>query len=370
MASGPSTYMARALELARGAVGTTSPNPPVGSVVVREGRIVGEGATQPPGGPHAEAVALVAAAGLARGATLYATLEPCSHFGRTPPCAQAAIDAGVARVVYALRDPDPNVDGRGDAMLRAAGIEVESGDGGVESERVLEAYIKHRRTGRPFVIAKYAASLDGKIGASSGDSRWVSGPATLAWAHENRPKLDAIMVGVSTVLIDNPQLTARPGGVESERQPLRVIVDSRGRTPATAAVLLGRPRTLIATTAVATADWRAAIEGAGGEVLVLAPGPDGRVPLPELLDDLGRRGVLTLLVEGGGVLHGSFFDQRLVDKLHAVIAPIVVGAAKAPGAVEGRGAERMRDAVRLRDVTVERLGDDVLVTGYPVYPSS
>ncbi len=230
-------------------------------------------------------------------------------------------------------------------------------------------YIKHRRTGLPFVIVKYAATLDGKIAAATGDSRWVSGPDTLAWAHAMRPHIDAIMVGVSTVVIDDPQLTARPGGVDAAHQPLRIVADSSGRTPEAAKVLTGPARTLIATTAASSAGWRETMAAAGAEVIVL-PAADGRVSLPDLLDDLGRRGVLTLLVEGGGVLHGSFFDQRLVDKVHAVIAPIIVGASKAPGAVEGRGAERMRDAVRLRDLTVERLGDDILVTGYPVYPES
>lgn len=363
-----SPFMARALELARGAVGRTSPNPPVGAVVVRQGRIVGEGATEPPGGPHAEVVALREAGQLARGATIYVTLEPCSHYGRTPPCAGALIEAGVAKVVFSLLDPDQKVDGKGEEMLRAAGVETERGNGEEESSKVLEGFLKHRKTGRPLVVVKYAASLDGKIAAASGDSRWLSGPATRAWAHEMRTHIDAIMVGVSTVLIDNPQLTARPEGVEAERQPLRVVVDSRGRTPPQAGVLGPEAKTLLATTAAAPAEWRLAVSERGAEVVELPAGPDRRVSLPHLLDELGRRGVLILLVEGGGVLHGSFFDQRLVDKLHAVIAPMVIGASRAPAAVEGQGAERMRDAVRLRDITVERLGEDVLVTGYPVFP--
>jgi diaminohydroxyphosphoribosylaminopyrimidine deaminase/5-amino-6-(5-phosphoribosylamino)uracil reductase len=342
----------------------------VGCVIIKDGRIIAEGYTRPPGGPHAEIVALQAAAGASRGATVYVTLEPCSHYGRTPPCAKALIDAAVGKVVFALQDPDPNVDGRGEEMLRAAGIEVEAGDGAGESARVLEGFIKHRRTGRPFVIAKYAATLDGKIAAASGDSRWVSGPQTREWAHQMRTKIDAIMVGVSTVVIDNPQLTARPGGIEADRHPLRVVVDSRGRTPANASVLAGPARTLIFTTEASSQEWRHAMSEQGAEVAVVPAAEDGRVSLAPMLDDLGRRGILTLLVEGGGVLHGSFFDQRLVDKVHAVIAPMIVGASKAPGAVEGRGAERMRDAIRLRDITVERLGEDVLITGYPVYAPS
>jgi diaminohydroxyphosphoribosylaminopyrimidine deaminase / 5-amino-6-(5-phosphoribosylamino)uracil reductase len=356
--------MRRALDLARQAVGTTSPNPPVGAVIAKNGAIVGEGHDGPGGRPHAEPVALEAAGEAARGATAYVTLEPCSHHGQTPPCAEALIAAGVSRVVFSIIDPDDRVAGRGRAMLEAAGIEVEQGDGAEESTRVLEAYIKHRRTGLPFVIVKYAASLDGKIAASSGDSRWVSGPDTLAWAHQMRTELDAIMVGVSTVVIDNPMLTARPGGVEAERQPLRIVVDSTGRTPGDAAVLKGAAKTLIATTAAAADEWRRSIEAQGAEIAAYPEDASGRVSLLPLLKDLGKRGVLKLLVEGGGVLHGSFFDQRLVDKVHAVIAPMVIGASKAPGAVAGKGAARMADALRLKDVSVDRLGGDILVTGY------
>ena len=367
MNASPSPFMRRALELAREAAGRTSPNPPVGAVIVRDETVVGEGSTQPPGGAHAEVAALSQAGSLARGGTLYVTLEPCSHFGRTPPCVNAIIDASLAKVIFALVDPDENVRGRGAETLRAAGLEVEAGDGEADAARVLEAYIVHRGSGRPFVIAKYAASLDGKIAAASGDSRWVSGPQTLAWAHEMRTRIDAIMAGVSTVLVDNPRLTARPGGVEAPRQPLRVVVDSHGRTPLHAQVLQGSAATMIATTSAASPSWRSSIAKPGLEVATFPAAAGGRVSLPDLLDELGRRGVVTLLVEGGGVLHGSFFDQRLVDKLHAVIAPLIVGAAKAPGPVAGAGAERMRDAIRLRDVTVDRLGEDVLVTGYPVY---
>ena len=362
--------MRRALELAREAFGTTSPNPSVGCVIVREGVIVGEGYTRPPGGPHAEVVALTAAGDGARGATAYVTLEPCSHHGRTPPCTDALIAAGVSKVAYSIEDPDAKVAGSGRAALAAAGIEVEVGDGAEESAGVLEAYIKQRRTGLPFVVVKYAATLDGRIAASSGDSRWVSGPQTLAWAHANRPKLDAILVGASTVVIDDPQLTARPDGVESARQPLRVVLDSTGRIPTTAKVLAGTSKTLVVTTGRSSADWRSAIEATGAEVLVLDADEDGRVPLRGVLEELGRRDVLLLLVEGGGVVLGSFFDERLVDKVTAVIAPMIVGAADAPAAVAGKGAAYMRNAVRLRDVQVERLGDDILVTGYPVWPAS
>jgi diaminohydroxyphosphoribosylaminopyrimidine deaminase/5-amino-6-(5-phosphoribosylamino)uracil reductase len=268
-------------------------------------------------------------------------------------------------------DPDPHVSGRGKAELESAGVTVHVGEGEEEALRINEAYVKHRTTGLPFVIAKFAASLDGKIAATSGDSRWVSGPESRRWAHRQRTAVDAIMVGVRTVLVDHPQLTARPEPGEGARlpdgeprQPLRVVADSRGRTPVSAHVLQGPATTLVATTDAASEAWRRQMRGAGAEVLVL-PAADGRVDLGELLRALGGRDILTLLVEGGGELLGGFFDRGLVDKVQAIIAPIIIGGGeKAAAAVAGRGARRMADALRLRDVTVERLGEDVLVTGY------
>ena len=357
-------YMARALELARQALGTTSPNPAVGAVLVTDGRVVGEGYTQPPGGPHAEAVAIEQAGDAARGSTLYVTLEPCRHFGRTPPCTKAIIDAGIREVRFSHDDPDPHGRGQSAQELREAGIEVHAGEGEAEARRINEAYIKQRLTGLPFVIAKWAMSLDGKIAATSGDSRWVSGPETREWSHRLRTQIDAIMVGVRTVLVDGPQLTARPGGVDSERQPLRIVADSRGRTPVIARVLDGPGRALLATTEAASAVWRKQMTEAGAELLVL-PDVEGRVDVAALLRVLGERQTLSLLVEGGGELLGSFFDRGLVDKVHAVVAPLIIGGRDAPAAVAGRGVERMADALRLRDVAVERLGEDVLVTGYP-----
>ncbi len=365
-------FMQRALELARAALGTTSPNPTVGAVIVRDGEVVGEGFTQPPPGDHAEVVALKQADKSARGAALYVTLEPCPHVGRTPPCADAIIEAGVAEVHYAMADPDPQVDGRGHRKLEDAGIAVHAGEGEAEARRINEAFIKHREKGIPFVIAKFAASLDGRIAAASGDSRWVSGPQSRDWAHDLRTKVDAILVGSSTVVIDDPLLTARPGGRDAERQPLRVVVDSRGRTPPMARVLTGPAQTLVATVErapSASGGWRASLRAAGAEILTF-PAVDGRVDLLALLRELAGRDVLSLLVEGGGVILGSFFDRGLVDKVQAVIAPMIIGAEDAPAAVAGQGAYRMADALRLRDITVERFGDDILVTGYPDYPQA
>ncbi len=395
---GSSRLMARAFDLARSVRGTTSPNPAVGAVVARGSQIVGEGATQPPGsadpasafgrpteslasggserpsgGPHAEVMALREAGDRARGATMYVTLEPCGHYGRTPPCTTAIIDAGLARVVVAYGDPDARVAGRGLDLLREAGIEVSLGDGAAEAAAHYEAYAHHRRTGRPFVTAKFAASLDGRIASTSGDSRWISGPQTLRWAHQNRPLFDAMLVGVGTIIVDDPQLTARPeqwrGPVP---QPLRVVVDSRGRTPLDSRVLSDTDSspTLIATTAAAADDWLASMRSRKIDVEVLPTEGSGgsRVSLPALLDCLGReRGVVSLLVEGGGEVLGSFFDQRLINKVTAVVAPMIIGG-DAQTAVRGRGAERMRDVLRLNSMTVERLGDDLLVVGYPSHP--
>jgi diaminohydroxyphosphoribosylaminopyrimidine deaminase/5-amino-6-(5-phosphoribosylamino)uracil reductase len=357
-------YMARALDLARQALGTTSPNPAVGAVLVKDGRVVGEGYTQPPGGPHAEVVAIEQAGEAARGATLYVTLEPCRHYGRTPPCTKAIIEAGIREVRFSFEDPDPQGRGRAAQELREAGVEVRSGEGEAEARRINEAYVKQRLTGLPFVIAKWAMSLDGKIAATSGDSRWVSGPDTREWSHRLRTQVDAIMVGVRTVLIDDPQLTARPGDVDAARQPLRIVADSRGRMPVTARVLDGPGRALLATTAASSARWRQQMTEAGAEVLVL-PDTEGRIDVAALLRVLGERQTLSLLIEGGGELLGSFFDAGLVDKVQAVVAPLIIGGRDAPAAVAGRGIERMAEALRLRDVAVERLGEDVLVTGYP-----
>jgi len=366
----PTDPMERALSLARQALGSASPNPAVGAVLMKDGRIVGEGFTQPPGGPHAEVVAIRQAGEAARGATLYVTLEPCCHHGRTPPCTEAVLAAGVREAHLSHLDPDPHVNGRGKAELESAGVTVLVGEGEAEARRINEAYIKHRTTGLPFVIAKFAASLDGKIAATSGDSRWVSGPESRRWGHRQRTLVDAIVVGVRTILIDDPELTARPEPGEGARQPdgeprqpLRVVVDRRGRTPASARVLRPPAGTLVATTDASPEAWRREMSEAGAEVVVLAAS-EGRVDLGELLRHLGGRDILSLLVEGGGDLLGSFFDLGLVDKVQAIIAPVIIGGKAAPTAVAGRGARRMADALRLRDVTVERLGEDVLVTGY------
>ncbi len=356
-------YMQRALGLARRALGSVSPNPAVGAVLVRDGVVVGEGWTQPPGQAHAEIVALRQAGPRASGATLYVTLEPCDHYGRTPPCSLAIIQAGVAEVHASMLDPNPLVAGKGLERLRAAGIAVHVGEGELEARETMEAYLKWIVTRFPFVTAKFAMSLDGKIATTSGDSRWITGPESRRYVHELRAASDAILVGVNTVLADDPQLTARDEqGQALPRQPLRVVLDSHARTPPTARMLREAGRTLIA---VARPDPAAALAlaGAGAEIEP-APADDGTVAVGGLLQRLGQRQVTSVLVEGGGTVLGTLFDQRLVDKVVAFVAPIIIGGGRSPTPVAGAGVERIADALRLKDVRVRQFGQDVAIIGY------
>ncbi|MBI3968580.1 MAG: bifunctional diaminohydroxyphosphoribosylaminopyrimidine deaminase/5-amino-6-(5-phosphoribosylamino)uracil reductase RibD [Chloroflexi bacterium] len=354
----------RALALARLALGRTSPNPAVGAVVVCDDEVIGEGFTQPPGGPHAEVVALRQAGERARGATLYVTLEPCGHFGRTPPCSDAIVAAGIRRVHYAVADPNPLTAGKGPAALRAAGVEVSVANWEPAHE-LNEAFLEYVRSHRPFVTAKYAMTLDGKIATPTGDSRWVSDSVSRALVHELRDTTDAVLVGIGTVLADDPQLTARPDQPtgRTPRQPLRVVVDSGARLPLGAKLLSAPGRTLVATTAAATPTCRRALERAGAEILVV-PDFEGRVDLDHLLAELGRRDVLSVLVESGGELLAGLLDRRLVDKVLAFVAPKIAGGAGAPTPVGGLGVSLMADAYPLRIARVERTGEDVLIVAY------
>jgi diaminohydroxyphosphoribosylaminopyrimidine deaminase/5-amino-6-(5-phosphoribosylamino)uracil reductase len=354
-------HMREALALAARGAGTASPNPMVGAVVVADGRVVGRGYHPAPGQPHAEIFALRDAGALARGATLYTTLEPCAHTGRTGPCTEAILAAGIRRVVAAMVDPDPQVRGAGLARLREAGVETSAGIAEADARRLNEAYIKHRTTGLPFVTAKWAMTLDGRIATRTGDSRWISNEASRAHAHRLRAVTDAVLVGLGTVVRDDPALTARAGG--SPHRPRRVVLDSRLRTPPGARVLArdGAP-VILATTSASTAAARRAFEGRGAEVLV-CDGPGDRVDLRGLLKALAARGVLSVLVEGGAAVHGAFLEARLVDKVLAYIAPVIAGGGVSPAAAAGVAA--MADAPRLRDVMLRRFGDDVVVEGYP-----
>jgi len=358
-------YMEHALSLAKLALGHASPNPAVGAVVVKEGVIVGEGYTQPPGSHHAEVVALQQAGEKARGAAMYVTLEPCSYYGRTPPCTRAIAAAGIAEVRLSIVDPNPLVCGRGKAELEAAGVRTFLGEYEEEAREINESYIKFITSGVPFVLAKFAMSLDGKIATKTGDSRWISGEESRRYVHGLRHQVDAIMVGVNTIVADDPQLTARAGreGGKAEKQPLRIIVDSRGRTPTTARVLQMPGKTLVAVAGEIESAKAGALTQAGAEVLRL-PSREEQVDLAELLRVLGKREVTSLLVEGGATLFGSLLEQGLVDKLLVFIAPIIIGGGEAKSSVEGQGVEKIAQAMSLSRVKVERLGDDVLISGY------
>ena len=359
-------YMEQALSLARLALGQVSPNPAVGAVVVRDGEIVGQGYTQPPGSAHAEIVAMRQAGGNARGGVMYVTLEPCCHYGRTPPCTRAIIANGVTEVHLAMLDDNPSVSGRGVSELEEVGIKTYVGEHELEAKEINEAYTKFINNGMPFVTAKFAMSLDGKIATKSGDSKWITGEAARKQAHSLRYTVDAIMAGVNTVLADDPHLTTRCGGGRggtARKQPLRVIVDSNGRTPVTAQVFNEPGKTLVALSRPVTLEEKAAFTQVGAELLEL-PSAKGLVDLRRLFEALGERGITSVLVEGGGILLGSLFDSRLVDKVVAFIAPVIIGGEGAKTAVGGEGVDNMIDSLKLNRVSVERFGDDIMVSGY------
>lgn len=355
--------MASALRLAARGRGFTSPNPMVGAVVVADGRVVGQGYHPYVGGPHAEVVALRKAGRAARGATLYLTLEPCSHLKkRTPPCVPQIIRSGIRRVVVAMRDPNPKVSGRGIAALRRAGIEVEVGCRREEAERLNEAYRHWRRTGRPWVILKAGMTLDGKIATAAGESQWITGLAARRHAHRLRSQVDAVMIGVGTVLRDDPRLTARiPGRV---RQPLRVVLDSRARIPLTARLLSPalRTGTVIATTDLAPARRVARLRAVGTNVIVL-PARGGHIPLPALLTELGRLSLTSVMIEGGSELNASALRDRVVNRVILYVAPRLLGGKDAKGIVGGRSPDRLADALPLEEVKLRRIGGDFQLEG-------
>ena len=358
--------MALALALAAKGRGWVEPNPMVGAVVVdREGTIIASGRHERHGGPHAEVLALGQAGQRAHGATLYVTLEPCCHHGKTPPCTDLVTASGVARVVAAMSDPFPEVSGRGLAILEAAGIDVAVGLM-EEAARVLNApYLKRLTTGRPHVLAKWAMTLDGKAATASGDSRWISGEASRAMVHETRGVMDAILVGLGTVLADDPELTARPPGA---RVPIRIVLDSQAATPHSCRLVQSARQVplVIAVNDHAPPPARERLSRLGAEILSF-PGR-GRIPIGELLDELGRRGHSNLLVEGGGTVLGSFLEESAVDAVDVYLAPVIEGGDHARSPARGRGLELMRDATRLERVQTQTLGDDIRVQGWIPQP--
>ena len=352
-------YMRRALGLAERGRGLCSPNPVVGAVVVRDGRVLGEGWHEGPGTAHAEAAALDAAGDRARGAALYVTLEPCDHQGRTPPCTGAILDAGVSTVVAATVDPNPVVNGRGFARLRAAGLEVVTPVLPDEAARQNEAFAKHVRTGVPFVVLKMAATLDGKVAARDGSSRWITGEPARAQAHRLRGASDAIVIGAGTALADDPALTVRDPSYRG-RPPLRVLVDARGAVAAEGQLFSGEAPTVVATTEASSTDRREEWAGAGADVVVFDQ-EAGRVPVRSLLAHLGKRDVQTALLEGGPTLAWSVVAQDQVDRVVLFLAPKLLGGERAPGILGGDGFAPVNQALDVRIQNVERLGDDLMV---------
>ncbi|MBX3023372.1 bifunctional diaminohydroxyphosphoribosylaminopyrimidine deaminase/5-amino-6-(5-phosphoribosylamino)uracil reductase RibD [bacterium] len=354
-------YMRQAIALARRGLGRTSPNPPVGAVVVNRGRVVGRGWHRRPGAPHGEAAALADAGARARGATLYVTLEPCNHHGRTGPCTEAILAAGVRRVVFGARDPNPRVRGGGAARLRRAGVEVLPGVERPACEELIAAFTSLVRRGRPLVTLKLAATLDGRIATRNGDSRWISGPTARRLVHQWRDEMDAVMVGIGTVLADDPQLTCRRRG---GRDPLRVIVDSRLRLPASALVLTkdAAPATVVATV-ISSGRKLAALRARGATVLSL-PGRGGRVSLRRLLEALGQRGIASVLLEGGATLAASALREGFVDRLALFVAPRLIGGDGRP-MLASLGVRHLGEAPRLRLLGADRVGDDWLLRAVP-----
>nr|WP_304150655.1 bifunctional diaminohydroxyphosphoribosylaminopyrimidine deaminase/5-amino-6-(5-phosphoribosylamino)uracil reductase RibD [Mitsuokella multacida] len=355
-------FMREALELARNAEGRTSPNPMVGAVIVQGGRIVAAGWHRKAGTPHAEIHALRMAGELAKGATLYVTLEPCSHYGRTGPCAKAVVEAGIKRCVIAMKDPNPLVAGRGIKILEDAGVETVCGVLEEEARRLNEVFLKWVPEKMPFVALKTAMTLDGKIATRTGESQWITNEASRRRVHEYRDRYDSILVGIGTVLHDDPSLTTRlPDG--TGKNPVRIIVDSQARTPLTAKVVCdGQAKTIVAVTEQAPAERCEALEAVGAEVV--RAGKGAHVDLRALMQMLGQREICSVFVEGGGSVNFSLLQAGLVDKVYAFIAPKIIGGCTALTPVEGAGFAALKDCVELSGIQVEEMAGDILLTAY------
>ena len=358
-------FMEQAISLAKLAKGSVAPNPAVGAVLVKDGVVVAKGFTQPPGGQHAEIVAIEQAGADAAGSTLYVTLEPCCHFGRTPPCTRAIVAAGIANVHAAIIDPNSAVAGKGVKELEDSGIKVTLGEHEDQAHQINEAYAKYITTGMPFITVKFAMSLDGKIATRTGDSKWISNAESRQFAHSLRHTSDAIMAGVNTVLADDPHLTTRSGGGRggtTKKQPVRIIIDGKGRTPQGARIFHETGKTILVLGRPAAAGEKEAFSKLGAEIVEM-PSINGIIDLKPVLKMLAEREITSVLVEGGGILVGSLFDQGLVDRVFAFISPVIIGG-EASMAVAGRGVDKLSDAHKLERVTTTRFGEDILISGY------
>ncbi len=363
-----SLFMKRALELAARGSGSTSPNPLVGAVIVKAGEIIGEGWHERVGEVHAEINAIKNSRESVEGSTIYVNLEPCSHFGRTPPCAAELVKRGFKRVVIAMEDPNPLVAGRGIKLLRDSGIQVDVGICRLEALMLNDIFIKFITKKSPFVLLKSAMTLDGKTATKSGDSKWISGELSREYVHRLRNRYSSILVGLNTVLKDDPQLTTRLEGVEG-RNPVRIIVDSKGRIPAEAKVLETdeKRRTIIATTEEMRTEKLSVLNNKGVEIIITDK-KDGKVDIRQLMNELSKRGIDSLLVEGGGTVASAFIEEGLIDKVAFFIAPVIIGGKSAPTPVMGGGVDFISDGYRLKHQSVTSFGQDVLIEGYVNVP--
>ncbi len=370
-------FMELALAQAELARGRTAPRPPVGAIVVSTDQVIGAGYTQPSGGPHAERIALAQAGTRAQGAALYVTLEPCCHHGATPPCTDAILAAGIARVWIATPDPNPLVNGAGIARLRAAGVEVLLGNGATKARRQLAPFFKHILTGQPYFTAKWAMTLDGRVATRTGNSQWISGPQARAWVHDLRDTMDAIVIGAGTARQDDPLLTVRLPDNHSAlarppraHPPLRVVIGGRSQLPKT--LRLFSPAmasgTLVVVGEGQDAPWIEALIAQGVEVARVAADANGQPNLAAVSALLGQRGIMAALLEGGPTLMASAFAQGLVDEAAVFVAPRLLGGSDGPAPLVGPGAARMADTLDLHDYQIEQVGGDALIRGRILRP--
>jgi diaminohydroxyphosphoribosylaminopyrimidine deaminase / 5-amino-6-(5-phosphoribosylamino)uracil reductase len=354
-------WMKRVLRLAEAGRGRTSPNPMVGAVLVKRGQVVGEGYHAKIGEAHAEIIALHEAGERAREAILYVNFEPCTHFGRTPPCVPKVIKAGLKRVVIGMEDPNPLVNGKGIEALRKSGVDVKVGVLGEECRKLNEAFCKYILKKQPFVVLKIAATLDGKIATRNGESKWISGEASRRYVHRLRAQVDGVLVGIGTVLRDDPLLTAR---MKEGKEPYRIVLDSQLRIPEGAKVFEHSPsEVILATTGLAPYEKIERLERKGVRVLII-DSKEGRVDLKICLNKLGEMGLMSILVEGGNQINGSFLDEGLIDKFLLFLSPKWLGDPQAPGIFGGKGVSNLKDAVGLKEVKAKRIGEDIFLEGY------
>jgi diaminohydroxyphosphoribosylaminopyrimidine deaminase/5-amino-6-(5-phosphoribosylamino)uracil reductase len=360
-------FMLEALALARSQMGKTSPDPMVGAVIVKNGRVVSKGYHAEQGTPHAEAFAIKKAGDNAKGATLYLNLEPCSHYGYNPPCTQAIIKSGIKRVVASMQDPNPLVNGKGFSQLRDAGIVVEAGLLEEEARKLNEAFIKFITTNMPFVILKTAMSMDGKTATATGDSKYITGLPSRRLVHVLRTYVDAMMVGVSTVIIDDPMLTVRDVGDENitKRDPKKIILDANADIPLNSYILKHEPeKTIVVAGKGAAKNKLEKIRKTGANVLI-AETKKGQVDLKKLLVELGEDNITSIMIESGGTLAASALKEGIVDKVMFFVAPILIGGKTAPTPVGGDGFKKLSQAIKLHDTDIKMIGNDVLIEGYP-----